>query len=210
MRRGVWCAVLLLVCAARAAGQQREPVGPFVVDVRGLSAGLPTTEGWTPVVPVDTIVPSRAFGLEAGAHAYPLQWGGVRIGVGAAFTLARGTTTSTVAGTPDVVTRSSTIAPQMSFNFGHRLGWSHLSLGYGGAKVVSEASAIGQTPATTADGGWSGALNFGGGARWFITDHLGVGFDVRWHRVSGRAATDTNPAAPRATLFHLAVGVSVQ
>ena len=37
--------------------QTSEPVGPFVVDIRGLMSGLPTTEGWTPVVPAGRRVP---------------------------------------------------------------------------------------------------------------------------------------------------------
>jgi hypothetical protein len=200
---------MVAVCAGSAFGQAREPVGPFVVDVRGLMAGLPTTEGWLPTLPADTVVPSRGFGLDVGAHVYPVQWGPTRLGFGGALTLARGTATATLEGTPDVTTRASTLAPQVSFNFGHRLGWSHLSLGYGAAKVSSEAAAVGAQPAVTSDSGWGGALNFGGGARWFLTDHFGVGFEARWHKLSGRDASSTSAAAPRTTLFHLSVGVSL-
>jgi opacity protein-like surface antigen len=124
--------------------------------------------------------------------------------------LARGATTAIVAGTPDVTARATTLAPQLSINFGHRLGWSYLSAGYGGAKVRSEAVAVGTRPAALADSGWMGAINFGGGARWFLTEHLGVGFEARWHRLSAREATGTTLSAPRATLFHLAVGLSLK
>ena len=62
---------------------------------------------------------------------------------------------------------------------------------------------------TTADAGWGGAINFGGGARWFIGEHLGVGFDARWHKLGSRDATATTVAAPRATLFHIGVGISI-
>ena len=68
----------------------------------------------------------------------------------------------------------------------------------------------GSCPAALAESGWVGAVNIGGGARWFITEHLGVGFEARWHRLSSREATATSTAAPRATLFHLAVGFSIQ
>jgi hypothetical protein len=162
-----------------------------------------------PVVPVETVVPSRGFGLEAGGHVYVVRWGPTRIGFGAALSLARGTATATVEGTPDVVTRSTTFAPQVSFNFGHRQGWSYLSAGYGAAKVVSESQAVGTVPAATADAGWGGAINFGGGARWFVTDHIGVGFEARWHLLSSRTVSAPNLSAPRATLFHLAVGLSI-
>lgn len=206
----VWLAFwILLLGAGSVSAQTKEPVGPFVVDARGVMAGLPTTEGWLPTLPTGTVVPSRGFGLDVGAHVYPLQWGPARLGFGGAFTLARGTASATVEGTPDVTTRSSTLAPQVSFNFGHRQGWSHLSVGYGAAKLSSESTAVGELAAASVDRGWGGALNVGGGARWFLSEHLGVGFEARWHRLSGRDASGTSAAAPRTTLFHLSVGVSL-
>ena len=201
--------VLMLLWAGRAFAQAPDPVGPYVIDARGLMAGLPTQEGWVPTLPAGTVVPSRGFGLEGGGHVYPVRWGLVRLGFGAALTFARGTATATVEGTPDVVTRSTTFAPQLSFNFGHRLGWSYLSAGYGAAKVVSEAAAVGTAPATTQDAGWGGAMNIGGGARWFVNERFGVGFEARWHLMSSRLDSAASLAAPRATLFHLAVGLSI-
>ena len=209
--RGVCLALLsLLVCAPLASAQTSDPVGPFVVDVRGLMSGLPTATGWTPVLPAGTDVPSRGFGLEGGGHFYFAKWGPAMLGAGASFSTARGTATAVTVGTPDVKTSATTLAPQLSFNFGHRLGWSYLSAGYGGAKLTSESSTIAATPTAMAESGWMGAINIGGGARWFITEHLGVGFEARWHRLSSRDATATSLAAPRATLFHLAVGLSLQ
>jgi hypothetical protein len=210
MRLALYPVVLLIVCAATpAAAQSPDPVGPFVVDMRGLMAGLPTTVGWVPTLPAGTIVPAKGYGFDIAAHAYPLQWGPARVGVGAALTFARGTaTTDTVEGSSEVVTRSTTLAPQISFNFGHRLGWSHLSFGYGAAKVSSDVTGALQ-PSATADSGWGGAINFGGGARWFVTEHVGVGFDARWHRLGSRDASATSAAAPRATLFHLGVGIAI-
>jgi hypothetical protein len=210
MRSVLAAAFLLIVCPVTAAvAQPSEPVGPFVADVRGLMAGLPTTVGWVPTLPAGTIVPSKGYGLDIGAHVYPLQWGPARVGFGAALTFARGTgTNDAVEGSSEVVTRSNTLAPQISFNFGRRLGWSHLSFGYGAAKVASEVSG-GIQSASTVEAGWGGAINFGGGARWFLTEHVGVGFEARWHRLGARDASATSVEAPRTTLFHLAVGVSV-
>jgi hypothetical protein len=207
--RLLWCLVVITFGTGPAFAQTADPVGPFVIDARGLMAGLPTQQGWVPPLPGETSVPSRGFGLEAGGHVYPVRWGGVQLGFGAALTLARGTATATVEGTPDIVTRSTTFAPQVSFNFGHRLGWSHLSAGYGAAKIVSESTAVDAQPAGIQDSGWGGAINFGGGARWFVTDHVGFGFEARWHLLSSRTATASTLAAPRATLFHLAVGLSI-
>ena len=33
--------------------------------------------------------------------------------------------------------------PQLSINFGHKLGWSYLSAGYGATKVTSSIDAVG-------------------------------------------------------------------
>lgn len=188
---------------AAVEGPGRDPVGPFVFDLRGVMAGLPTARGWTPTLPVTTVVPSRGFGLEVGAHAYLVHWGPARVGLGGALAVARGTADAAAPGIPDVATRSITLAPQLSVNFGHRLGWSYLSAGYGAARITSVSSALGDVPATTAAPGWTGAVNIGGGARWFLTERIGAGFDARWHVLSSRQP------APGVTLFSLAVGLSV-
>ncbi len=200
----------LLVCAAPALAQPRDPIGPFVVDLRGVSGGLPSAEGWTPIVPSGTVVPSRGLGVEAGAHVYFGFGRAVTLGVGASYSVAEGKSTPEAETSPVVTTRATTLAPQVSFNFGHRLGWSYLSIGYGRAAVTSESQPIGTLPAAREESGWGSAINFGGGARWFITDHFGVGFDARWHRLSAREATATTLPAPRTTFFNLAAGISIR
>ena len=72
----------------------------------------------------------------------------------------------------DATTTMNIVAPQLSFNFGSSDGWSYLSLGAGTARVDAEVT------------GSSSAINAGGGARWFIKRHLGVGFDLRLHRIA--------------------------
>jgi hypothetical protein len=47
-------------------------------------------------------------------------------------------------------------------------------------------------------------VNAGGGARWFLTRHIAVGFDIRLHRV---AAAETMPAA---MLFAVGGGISLR
>ncbi len=37
---------------------------------------------------------------------------------------------------------------------------------------------------------WNSALNFGGGAKWFMKPHLGASFDVRFVKLGSRSATD--------------------
>ena len=146
---------------------------------------------------------------KAAATSIRSAWGPARIGFGAALTFARGTATATVEGTPDVVTRSTTLAPQLSFNFGHRLGWSYLSAGYGAAKVVSESATVGTGRRRRPTPGWGGAMNVGGGARWFVTDASASGSRPAGTCCRRARRSASSPAAPRATLFQLAVGLSI-
>jgi hypothetical protein len=217
--RTLLCAVCLSVAPAAFAQPARQPIGRFVVDVRGTSAGLPTDTGWTPVVPTDTELPSRSFGLDLGAHVYVLRFKSAALGLGASWDVARGrtsppettSTTPAVVLAPIVTTRVTTIAPQVSLNFGHSLGWSYLSAGLGRTRVKSEAEAAGSTiQYIPRDSDWTKTLNYGGGARWFINDHLGVSFDLRWHQVSIVPASATHPGAPRASLLTAAVGISLK
>jgi opacity protein-like surface antigen len=100
------------------------------------------------------------------------------------------------------------LTPQLSLNFGHSLGWSYLSAGLGGAKVTSEATATGNvTTFTSLDSGWVKTINYGGGARWFLNDHLGVGFDLRWYKLGLVPASATHPGAPRESLLVIGGGI---
>ena len=109
----------------------------------------------------------------------------------------------------DVTTHISVVSPQISFNFGSRDGWSYLSLGYGSAGIRSEASGQALAPQSgaltlTNESERADAINYGGGARWFIKEHLAVGFDFRFQRV---AKTFARPATKFTVL---SVGVSVR
>src|SRR5687768_326700 len=109
---------------------------------------------------------------------------------------------------PDVTTKVTALTPQLSLNFGHSLGWSYVSAGIGRAKVESSAVLAGSTIVfTPRESGWVGAINFGGGARWFINDHIGVGFDLRWHKLGAVAPSTTTTGAPRTTLFVAGAGL---
>jgi hypothetical protein len=181
----------VLACAGRASAQAPEPPGPWVLDVRGATSGLPSDTAFYPPLSLDTLVPSRGFGFDIGAHVYPLSLGPARVGLGATYLRARGTSES-------VAANVGTLAPQVSFNFGSRNGWSYLSAGFGRAWIGTTAEQL--TGTAEEESGGVRAVNFGGGARWFLTSHVGIGFDVRWHRLS---------STPQATLVSAAVGFSV-
>ena len=212
--------VTMLAAASPCLAQPpKEPIPRFVLDARGTSAGLPSDIGWTPLVPPDTQLPSRAFGLDLGAHIYPLRFKSVAFGFGATWDFARGRTmppdlpsgsAAPVVLIPEVTTRVTSLAPQVSLNFGHSLGWSYLSAGLGQTRVKSEAETQSTIQYLPVDSGWVKAINYGGGARWFVNDHVGVGFDLRWYKLSIVEPSATSPGAPRASLLTLAVGVSVK
>jgi len=228
IRRAFVFAVMFVAAANTSLAQPKLPIGRFVADLQVTSSGLPTAEGWTPAVPQGTEVPSRGIGLQGGAHVFLSQFRWGRLGLGAAWMIGRGSTSAPgpekpVAGQPppppapavipDVATRISSVTPQVSLNFGHSLGWSYLSAGYGLTSVTSTRTAVpagavaAAAPAATLESGKMGAINFGGGARWFINDRIGVGFDLRWHRlppVSDRGFSG------RASLLTAAVGLSIK
>ena len=225
-------AIAALLMSTPAAAQLSPPStpGPYVIDIRAPMSGLPSTSGFHPVLPANTLVPKRGFGLGVGGHVYVASLGVSRVGVGVDVLRVRGTavtpvtpsTSTTGAGTSsssgaslsttgqiDVAMTMTAVAPQLSFNFGTREGWSYLSGGYGVAQLRTEATGEQESPLTgrttlVRDDGRSASINYGGGARWFIRDRVAVGFDLRFHRI---AAVGTRPVAK---LVVASVGLSVR
>src|SRR5262245_17925108 len=145
MRRAVFVCAVLMASSAAAQSLNPGPPGPFVIDVRGLTTGVPTVGALypitttpppsTPTGPPSTqttsttlTIPSRGFGVDAGAHVYPLGLGPARLGIGANVLYARGTA-------PDAVLTMQMVVPQLSFNFGTSNGWSYLSAGAGPVRI---------------------------------------------------------------------------
>ncbi len=220
--RGLLLAVLALAIGVPAWAQPAERLPWFAVDLHGAWVGLPTAEGWVPPLSATTPLPGRGWGVTSGATVYPLRLGIATLGLGVAIATGRGTsspltTTSgtttnptTVPTTTIVTTRITSVLPQLSANFGHRLGWSYLSLGLGRSRVTSSSEAFGTSVAHAVPVAWNPALNFGGGARWFMKPHLGAGFDVRFTKLSSRGASDVLPSAKRTQMVTLSVGISIQ
>lgn len=213
----------LLLVSSPAAAQTSERLPWFAIDLHPATVGLPQAEGWVPVVSVDTVLPGRAWGVMAGATVYPVRFGIMTLGVGASLTTAKGksdplevvtgtgaTATTSPATTPIVRTGITNLSPQLSINFGHKLGWSYLSAGLGRSKVTGSADAVGTTPGKVVPDSWNSALNFGGGAKWFMKPHLGAGFDVRFVKLASRSPTATLPSARRTQMWSISVGISIQ
>jgi hypothetical protein len=200
----------LLIVPVSAIAQTPEPPGPYVIDVRGTTMGIPNNPAFFPPLASGTAVPARGFGFDTGVHVYPVSLGVARVGVGANVLYARGHIASS-----DVTSTVRMVAPQLSFNFGTRQGWSYLSAGYGGGSLRSDAPLVVDASSTAATGaavvsggsvntGRIGAVNLGGGARWFLSGHAALGLDVRFHRLSATATT------PRVTLVSVSVGLSLR
>jgi hypothetical protein len=183
---------------------------------------LPRAAGLFPDVPSGTLVATAGLAFDAGGHIYLIRIGPARVGVGAGFTRVSGKTSSQPVPSgsassfalPSVHTRITTIAPQLSFNFGTSEGWSYISAGIGPAKARVTTSAFvtgaGDTAVTTEGAALSTSLravNVGGGARWFTHRHLAISFDVRFHVVS-----DTGGETPiaRTTLVVVTGGMSLR
>ena len=186
--------VVLLVSATGAAAQSLNPgpPGPFVFDLRGVTSGVPSGAAFYPGLPDGATVPTRGFGGGVGGHVYAGHVGAARLGLGAEFLVARGST-------PDARSMLMTVAPQLSFNFGTSDGWSYLSAGVGAARISLDPGRVAATVRS---------INYGGGARWFLRPRLGLGFDVRFHRMAagGKAGAET----PASTAMSVSVGFSVK
>jgi len=118
--------------------------------------------------------------------------------------------TATTRVTPVVRTQVINLVPQLSINFGHRFGWSYLSAGIGRTKVSSSADAVGTTPQDIVPDSWNQAINFGGGAKWFMKPRLGASFDVRFVKLGSRGETELLPSAKRTQMITISAGISIQ
>jgi hypothetical protein len=193
--------------AVPVAGQTASAPGPWVVDVRGITSSVPTDLAFYPAQDA-TFVPSRGFGLDLGAHVYLFTLGPARIGLGAEAIMIRSTTTEPVTSDTTSARRRlnlglRTFAPQVSANFGSRDGWSYLSAGMG---VGSVTTSVEGAATAEQDSGQLRAINFGGGARWFLSPRVAIGFDVRAHQL---AAGSDNPT-PRVTAVAISAGLSLR
>ena len=221
MHRGCGC-VLVLLIAAPAFAQTRERLPLFAIDLHGASVGLPTAEGWIPLPVIgDTPLPGRGFGVSGGATVYPFKVGIMTLGFGASVSAGKGTgealTITTGSGTSAVTvvtpvfrTQALNVMPQVSINFGHKLGWSYLSAGVGTTRVNASADATPTMAPVVLPETWNQAINFGGGARWFMKPRLGAGFDVRFVKLGSRAAAGDIPAAKRTQMITFSAGISIQ
>ena len=200
---GAACALVLAV-AAPAAAQPRESLGGWAVDLRGAVAGLPATAGWAPTLANGTLVPARGFGADGGVDVFLGPGRHRRLSVGARGLFVQGRAT-TLATSLTVTTRVFAAAPHVAMNFGHRQGWSYLSVGAGQAAVTSNAPGSPNDP-----GGQGLVIHYGGGARWFVSRRLAVSMDLRFWALTPRAANAVRQRAAAATKVAFSAGIALR
>jgi len=212
MRRLAACLLLGALCllaASRPAFAQNEPsrIGPIAIDVHGSFPGLsdsPTLAASRSLVADE--LPGRGLGGDVGAHLYLFKAGAVTFGVGAQLTLIRGTSEPTGSGLRPVTSRLLSFTPQASLNFGSGDGWSYLSAGMGQSQWSIVAQ--GNVP-TDADRERLRTFNYGGGARWFMNQHVAFAFDVRFHVIEPGAIHVLGlPGSPRTRMLVIGAGLS--
>ena len=183
------------------------PIDLFVTDIRGSLTLFGQNRQFASARGLNTsMTPRIGLGFEVGAHAYLYRWRVITIGAGGTVHKALGTKGATQAESqskaPAIGAKFFAISPQLSLNFGTRDGWSYLSGGLG-------SSALGLYPAGTAyNTRYTRTLNYGGGARWFTSDHIAFTLDLRFYALTPLPRTNLQPSSPRLTLSVFSVGAS--
>jgi hypothetical protein len=203
---------LITALASRASAQDPPPrIGPFVVDVHMSLPAFPTDSQQLADSRSLTLgeLPGRGLGGQVGAHYYFPAWHALTVGLGGEVMIARASSTPAdpSSGLRSVDERLVSASPQLSFNFGSGHGWSYLSGGIG--RAVWALHEAGLEP-SEADVEPLQTVNYGGGARWFIKNHLAFSLDVRFYEIHEGTPIPPVPGSPRTTLFIIAAGISLK
>jgi hypothetical protein len=185
------------------------PIGRFVVDVRGSITPFGDTTEFAALRKFDgSLTPNRGLGFEAGTHVYLYQWRALTFGLGGSVHASRGDRDASEfdanpAG-PRVRKQLVAISPQLSLNFGGRDGWSYVSGGLGKSRLSLFTHGANGSKRQTK------TLNYGGGGRWFTSDHLAFSLDLRFYKLSPLEQTETEPGSPRMTVVVFSIGTSLR
>jgi len=158
-------------------------------------------------------LPGLGVGGVVGAHVYPFKWRAVTFGIGGQLTVARArrspASSDQSPALAPVTDRFTSIAPQVSFNFGTGDGWSYLS---GGLSTVTWSIVPDGAASVPGDDEALKTINYGGGARWFAKPHLAFSFDVRFYAINPGTSkgSPTGIGSPRTTLILVGAGMSVK
>jgi hypothetical protein len=211
IRLCVLFSLTLLTIAGTAAAQSGESIGLFAADVRVTLPKFKQTSSVATALGVQTLdLPTRGFGLVFDAHLYPARKGVVTLGLGGELMMSgrsrtQETTTGSAAGST-VRTSFSSFSPQISLNFGSKQGWSYISGGLGWGRFTTEL----ETKPLPDASGRLRTINYGGGARWFVNQHMAVSLDLRFYAVNPQEASLGRPAFPRMTMMAFSAGIGLK
>ena len=190
--------------------QHNDLLPPFVIDVRGAIARL--GEDATTAADLNLAsaqLPGTGIGGAVAINVYPLRRKKMSLGIGGEGVLTRATstvtdTTGAVTG-PRIERRFEGVSGTFSLNFGHRQGWSYVSVGGGPLRFQTFA---GDVPLEAAP--FEFTPNFGAGARWFTNEHIAFCFDLRFYQTKPVDATLTSPGRGRARVLVISAGIAIK
>ena len=184
--------------------------GPFALDVRYAMPSYNTGSAIADPLGFRTAqLPGRGWGLDIGAHVYPIRGKRISLGLGADMVRTSGKKApdpedETAANDPTLETKFSAFAPQVSLNFGSARGWSYIGGGLSWTRRTT-----GDVEATLVEGPRLRGIHYGGGARWFLGRHVAFTFDLRFYRIPEQPAEGTTiPFQPKTRLFMGSAGLS--
>ncbi len=199
----------------RSAAKQPLPVA--VVDLRAASVGLPTAGGWTPPCPTARSVPGRNSDSTLARTCTRCAVRRSRARPRRALVVARrhrvaagGRSRAVRRARLRMSDKSAELTPPVVDQFRPSLWLELFQRRPRPARVTSEVS----TPLTPASPTASipvgrKRINYGGGARWFINDHLALNLDLRWHRLRLHAQ-QRRPGRQQETLIVAGGGISIK
>ena len=209
------CLLLPTLAAAQDPAPPLEPIddriAPFVVDARITMPRFKSSGAVAESLGVTTEdLPGGGLGLVIGGQVYPVRVRSFAFGIGGELLLrarASKTIPPTIEDGPDgptVVTRMTSISPQVSLNFGRRNGYSYLTGGFGLGSFTTELE---DSPVGDAESRPK-ILNYGGGARWFLRKHLAFALDLRFYKIGAQEPAVERPAYPASTTLVFSAGIS--
>ena len=205
--------ISMLLVSARVANAQEPPprIGPFVIDLHGTLPRFPNDDAALAASRGVSLaeLPGAGLGLQIGLHVYPLRWKAITFGIGGELAVSRATQ-APAEGVENVrpsVEQFTSVAPQLSFNFGTGKGWSYISGGIGQSTwALTPEGQEGFPP----DSDRLRTVNYGAGARWFIRPHVAFSFDVRVYAIDPGFEYVGLPGSPRKALLIIGAGVSLK
>ncbi len=158
-------------------------------------------------------LPGSGWGIDVGGHWYAFRFRKVVVGFGASLVASTGSQNTGIPVSPSprahkVDLSYVGLAPQLSLNFAGTNGWSYISGGLGPARlsVIVDDTPNPERPPSTP----RAVLNYGGGARWFVTDRVAFTFDIRVHAISPFLREGFGLLNPRMNLIVVSSGISLK